>query len=238
MEAEDVEEIERLRATVVDTSSLDDSQVLRPKCAQTDEEFQDFLRSKRCQVCLQVPRYPVAIVEENCGHEGCESCLSKLEVCPIGRCGTYGPAKLLPFKNWPLRARVSFNQDLQVRCAKCTAFEGGTTVERLVKHELRECPSRTVTCPGKLCEVQGTPADIMKHYPTCSMDLNNGNVTMQHVSRWEKERKAQQQQRARELEAIIVSEMVQAGEFGVAAAYRRGDMSVMNHVMRNTVFDL
>jgi hypothetical protein len=239
MDIESEEEIQRLRAMNAATTSIDENQVLRPKSVQSDKEFQDFLASKSCPVCLQVPRYPVAIGKENCGHDGCEACLSRLEVCPIGRCGTYSPAELVPFENWPLRAKASFNQDLLVKCVNCTTFKEGT-VERLVKHELRECPNRTVCCPGKMCEVQGKPAEIMKHYASCHKGLED--VTMQHVSRWDRKRNAE---RLRELEGEVpASAAFHGGAFGPAAAprlvrtYRRGDMSSMNRAMRSTVFDL
>jgi hypothetical protein len=241
MNIEDEEEIQRLYATNAATTPIDEQHVLRPKSVQTDKEFQDFLTTKSCPVCLQVPRYPVAIGKENCGHDGCESCLSRLEVCPVGRCGPYGVDELVPFKRWPLRAKVSFNQDLLVKCGNCDTFKEGT-VERLVKHELRECPNRTVGCPGKLCEVQGKPAEIAKHYMTChkGSDLDGINVTMQHVSRWDRKRRAE---RLRELEGEVAS-VVNGGVFGPAAAprlvrtYRRGDMDSMNRVMRSNVFDL
>ena len=186
-----------------------------------------------------MPRYPVAIVEDDCGHEGCEPCLTKLEVCPIGRCKAYAPEKLLPFKNWPHRAKVSFNEDLRVKCGDCTSFAEGT-VEQLIKHEFYECPNRMVRCPRKGCKVHARPADIVKHYQEChNADDDDGNVTMHHVSKWDRKRRANA---VGELESEV-ARTVSQGTFGPAAprlayAYRRGNMSELNAIRRSNVFEM
>lgn len=210
------------------TAIEDDEQVLRPKSVHTDEEFVEFLLTKRCPVCLKVPRYPVAIVEVDCEHEGCETCLERLEICPMGRCKVYAPDKLLPFENWPHRAKVSFNQDLRVKCGDCTTFVEGT-VEQLTKHELLACPNRTVRCTRKWCKVYGKPADIVKHYQESH---NEDNVTMQHVSRWDRKRKA-----VEELVSEVGSTHPAASTLTVNT-YRRGSMGVLNAIRRSNVFEM
>lgn len=232
-------DITSLPAMVRNTSSIDDSQVLRPPNAQSDEAFEAFMHTKRCPICMRVPRYPGAISSPECGHEGCMQCLSMVSSCPVGKCVTYDSRKLLPFKFWPHRAKVSFNQDLLVKCDSCDAFKSGT-VWRLIKHEMRECPKRTVCCPKKLCAVQGTPEEMVKHYQTCNKtgsDGDDGNVTLHHIGRWNMERNAERLQSE-------VARAVQEGTFGPAASprlvrtYRRGEMSQLNATMRSNVFEM
>ena len=151
---EDTEEEEEpmptLFAMVSITSPLDDSQVLRPPNAQSDTEFAAFLETKRCPVCFLIPRFQAAISVPECGHEGCMSCLCKLQTCPVGRCVKYGFDKLLPFECWPQRAKASFNEDLLVKCLNCDMFKSGT-VSHLLEHELKECSKRVVYCPEIFC---------------------------------------------------------------------------------------
>jgi hypothetical protein len=143
---------------------IDDSQVLRPPTLQSDEVFEEFLRTKRCPVCLMVPRLPAAIEAHGCGHEGCLLCLTRLKTCPVGRCGPC--YNIVSYQRWPHRAKVSFDQDLLVKCDKCDEFKSGT-VDRLVQHEKLECPARIIPCPEEHCRVVGTPLSVLQHYRKC-----------------------------------------------------------------------
>jgi len=180
-------EILRLPAQVIITEALEDSQVIRPHNAVTEEEFNEFLRSKRCSICLGVPRIPAAIAVSGCGHEGCLQCLARFKCCPVGRCATYSSKDLLRFECWPHRAKASFKQDLLVKCVLCSLFECGT-LDQLIMHETTECSERIVCCPKYHCLTKGTPVEMVAHYPKCTADNEafDAVVTMSHVSKWAK----------------------------------------------------
>lgn len=154
------ENILNLSVEVRNQSALRDSQLIQPPTVQSEEAFREIINSKRCIVCMRVPRYPASILHPLCGHEGCESCLRQCTSCPVSRCGA--PCdKLLTFDSWPKSARDAFNRDLLVKCKSCNVFKSGTMKE-LLKHEVGECTNRIVQCPR--CERYGTPREIVSHY--------------------------------------------------------------------------
>jgi hypothetical protein len=189
--------INKLTAVRFKMSSIDESLLLRPANAQSDKEFEAFVHTKRCPVCLGVPRYPASIKDSKCGHEGCMPCLNGVEKCPVGRCCKVEFEDLLVFSQWPHRAKVSFNQDLLVKCGECDVFKSGT-VAQLFEHEMRECPKRIVRCLETLCYIEGTPEEVLTHYRQEHEQKNteaklgsifDGEVvTMQDVSRWDSQR--------------------------------------------------
>jgi len=217
MEAEiNVENIIRLPAEIDNLAPLpplEDFQVIRPPGAQSDDEFEAFLQTKRCPICLRVPRNLAAICAPGCGHEGCMACLSGISTCPVGRCVHYADAQLLAFNSWPQRAKASYDQELLVKCLKCDMFKSGT-VSRLLEHEAKDCPKRIVCCPGTLCGFLGTPEEIVQHYRAFLADDEDDaddikvevelpdddvNVSMQHIARWDSQRAAADRlQRTRE----------------------------------------
>jgi hypothetical protein len=180
-------DILNLPAEVCIKDSLDDSQLIRPDYATSEEGFASFVKSKQCPICLGVPRFPVSICRPDCGHEGCFACLKMFSTCPVGRCTTYNYVNLLQFKNWPQRAKASFKQDLVVKCNKCDSFKSGT-LDQLIHHEKMQCPKRIVRCPKNKCEKKGTPEYILKHFAECTTtgEVLDGEVTMHHIAKWSK----------------------------------------------------
>ena len=182
-------DILRLHAQVIITESIYDSQVLRPSNVRNEEDFEAFLHSKRCPICLGIPRVPAAITVLGCGHEGCMGCLAKFTRCPVGRCASYTSKDLLHYECWPHRAKASFKHNLLVKCAVCNEFKSGT-LDQLIHHENTQCPKRIVCCPKEQCATKGTPEEIVTHYLECEADKTDAmddEVTMSHVAKWSKE---------------------------------------------------
>jgi hypothetical protein len=151
--------VNELRVAVKNRSSLDNSQIVQPTSAESEDAFREIIEKKKCLICMRVPRYPASYLDPPCGHEGCESCLSQFTIC--GVCGKGPTESILKFEQWPRSARDAFNRDLLVKCKSCNAFKP-STLEQLLKHEEVECKNRLVQCPG--CQRVGKLREITAHY--------------------------------------------------------------------------